>query len=69
MNAARVPVFPASVWRQRFVDSLLKSSPEINPDAADEVSDSQFVVLAALAPEQAAVQYLATQRLRTLSRG
>lgn len=68
MSTAHGWVFTASVWRQRFVESLLRCSPDINPDAADEVSDSQFVALAALSPEQAAAEYLATERSRTLSR-
>ena len=64
MSVIRLGAFLGTEWRQLFAESLLKSSPDLNPDAADELSDSQFVVLAALTPEQAVRQYLATEASR-----
>jgi hypothetical protein len=64
MSAAGVWVLPASAWRQRFVESLLRLSPQLNPDAADEVSDSQFITYSALIPEFAAAAYISTERAR-----
>jgi hypothetical protein len=62
MNSTGFWVVPASTWRQRFVESLLKLSPPLNPDAADEVSDSQFVACAKLTPEFAAAEYAETEK-------
>jgi hypothetical protein len=66
MSSAGARVLPASAWRQRFVESLLRLSPQLNPDAADEVSDSQFITYAELAPEVAAAEYMSTERARRL---
>jgi len=67
MGIIKLGAFLGTEWRQLFADSLLKSSPDLNPDAADELSDSQFAVLAALTPEQAVRQYLATEASRRTS--
>ena len=64
MGVTKLGAFLGTEWRQLFADSLLKSSPDLNPDAADELSDSQFAVLAALTPEQAVRQYLAAEASR-----
>jgi hypothetical protein len=45
-------------WRQRFVESLLSLSPATNPDAADEISDSQFAVASDFPAAEAAERYL-----------
>jgi hypothetical protein len=66
MSTAGAWVLPASAWRQRFVESLLRLSPQLNPDAADEVSDSQFITYSKLPPELAAAEYVSTERARRL---
>jgi hypothetical protein len=60
MRASKPGAFKDSQWRQRFADSLLKLAPHVNPDAADELSDSQFVDLAEMPPEDAAARYVAS---------
>jgi hypothetical protein len=47
-------------WRQRFADSLIRLVPQLNPDAADELSDTQFLESADTAPDQAALDYAAS---------
>jgi len=37
--------FPSSPWRRAFADALIRLRPELNPDAADELSDSAFLRL------------------------
>jgi len=64
MGVTKLGAFLGTEWRQLFADWLLKSSPDLNPDAADELSDSQFAALAGLKPEQAVRQYLATEASR-----
>jgi hypothetical protein len=64
MSVTKLGAFRGTTWRQLFAELLLKSSPELNPDAADELSDSQFVALAALTPEEAVTEYLATDASR-----
>ena len=64
MGVTKLGAFLGTEWRQLFVQLLLKSSPDLNPDAADELSDSQFVEFAALTPEQAVREYLATEASR-----
>jgi len=64
MSITKLGAFRGTEWRQLFAEWLLKSSPDLNPDAADELSDSQFLALAALTPEQAVSQYLATEASR-----
>lgn len=46
--------FPSSSWRRSFADALIRLRPDMNPDAADELSDSAFLTLADLEPGDAA---------------
>ncbi|MBN8494050.1 MAG: hypothetical protein J0M00_21775 [Burkholderiales bacterium] len=48
---------PGSSWRRTFADALIRLRPDMNPDAADEVSDSAYLSLGELEPDQAAVRY------------
>jgi hypothetical protein len=64
MSVTKLGAFRGTQWRQLFAELLLKSSPDVNPDAADELSDTQFAALAELTPEQAVGQYLATEASR-----
>lgn len=41
-------------WRRAFADALIEIQPHINPDAADELSDSAFIDLGTLPPKRAA---------------
>jgi hypothetical protein len=49
--------FPSSAWRQAFADALIQLRPELNPDVADELSDSAFLSLADREPSSAAASY------------
>lgn len=51
--------FPHSAWRQAFAAALIKLRPEMNPDAADEVSDTAYDTLCELPPADAAQSYVA----------
>lgn len=53
-------VFPGSDWKSSFVAALLRLRPDINPDAADEISDSEFAAAQALQPEIAAHHWAAS---------
>jgi len=46
--------FPSSSWRRSFADTLIRLRPDMNPDAADELSDSAFLTLGDLEPGDAA---------------
>jgi len=46
-----------SSWRRTFADALIRLRPDMNPDAADEVSDSAYLSLGELKPDQAAAHY------------
>jgi hypothetical protein len=46
--------FPSSPWRRAFADALIRLRPELNPDVADELSDSAFLRLADQEPGSAA---------------
>lgn len=46
--------FPGSDWKSSFVRALMRLVPDLNPDAADEISDSQFASARAMSPEVAA---------------
>lgn len=54
---ARNTEFPSSSWRRAFADALIRLRPELNPDVADELSDSAFLSLADLEPASAATAY------------
>ena len=49
--------FPSSAWRRAFADALIRLRPDLNPDAADELSDSAFLSLADQEPSRAATFY------------
>jgi len=57
MNVTKLKLTRGLDWRRRFADSLIKLVPEINPDAADELSDSQFLESAGEPPDRAALNY------------
>ena len=46
-----------SSWRRLFADTLIRLRPEMNPDAADELSDSAFLSFGELDPCSAAERY------------
>lgn len=41
-------------WRRVFADELIRLRPDLNPDAADELSDAAFLRHADLEPSQTA---------------
>jgi hypothetical protein len=49
--------FPSSAWRRAFADALIRLRPDLNPDVADELSDSAFQSLADQEPSSAATLY------------
>ena len=49
--------FPSSAWRRAFADALIRLRPDLNPDVADELSDSAFLSLADQVPSSAATRY------------
>jgi hypothetical protein len=49
--------FPSSAWRRAFAAALIRLRPDLNPDVADELSDSAFLSLADLEPSSAATLY------------
>ena len=49
--------FPSSSWRRAFADALIRLRPDLNPDAADELSDSAYLRLADQDPGNAAALY------------
>ena len=49
--------FPSSPWRRAFADALIRLRPDMNPDAADELSDSAYMSLGDLPPDDAATRY------------
>jgi hypothetical protein len=44
----------SSAWRCAFADALIELRPDMNPDVADELSDSAFMSLSELKPRDAA---------------
>jgi hypothetical protein len=48
---------PSSSWRRAFADALIRLRPDLNPDTADEISDSAFLSLADLEPDNAATVF------------
>ena len=48
---------PSTSWRRAFAETLIRSRPDLNPDTADELSDSAYLRLADLDPSNAAAQY------------
>jgi hypothetical protein len=49
--------FPSSAWRRSFADALIRLRPDMNPDVADELSDSAFLSLGELEPGGAAAHF------------
>lgn len=49
--------FTGSSWRRAFADALIRLRPGLNPDTADELSDSAYLRLAALEPGNAAALF------------
>ena len=49
--------FRRSAWRRQFADCLIKLRPDMNPDAADELSDVAYQRMPQLGPELAARRY------------
>jgi hypothetical protein len=49
--------FPSSSWRRSFADALIRLRPDMNPDVADELSDSAFLSLGELEPGGAAMLF------------
>lgn len=46
---------PSTSWRSAFADALIRLRPDVNPDAADELSDSAYMRLSDLDPGKAAL--------------
>lgn len=51
--------FAGSDWKSSFVTALLSLRPDLNPDAADEISDAEFATAQAMQPEIAATHWAA----------
>jgi hypothetical protein len=49
--------FPSSLWRRAFADALIRLRSDLNPDAADELSDAAFLSYADLEPGIAATLF------------
>lgn len=49
--------FRGTEWRQAFASRLIQLRPDMNPDAADEVSDSEFLESSFCSPSLAAERY------------
>ncbi len=47
--------FPSSAWRRSFADALIRLRPDMNPDAADELSDTAYLRFTDLEPVEAAL--------------
>ena len=48
---------PSSAWRRAFADALIELRPDLNPDVADELSDSAFMALSDLDTRSTATRY------------
>jgi hypothetical protein len=60
MNVVQLKAdFPSAEWKRDFADTLIRLCPDMNPDAADEVSDSQYLIASSVAPQAAAERYVA----------
>ncbi|MDE2371102.1 MAG: hypothetical protein KGN16_19185 [Burkholderiales bacterium] len=58
MNIATVTTpSPSHAWRHAFADALIRLRPDLNPDAADELSDAAWLRHAELDPRDAAELY------------
>ena len=45
---------PGSAWRRAFADTLIRLRPDLNPDVADELSDTAFLTHGDQKPEVSA---------------
>ena len=52
--------FDSTRWRQGFAEALIRLVPGMNPDAADELSDSEYAGCRDIDPSTAASRWLAT---------
>lgn len=50
---------PVTAWKAAFAASLVRLVPDLNPDAADEASDQALKRHGTLAPESAALAWVA----------
>lgn len=49
--------FPGARWKRVFAEELIRRLPDINPDAADEVADAQYLLYPHRSPACTAVEY------------
>lgn len=49
-QAVELPIDSPPKWRKVFAEELIRLAPRLNPDAADEFSDSQFLISGDLEP-------------------
>lgn len=52
--ASQTTPYAGQAWRRVFADTLIRIQPGINPDAADELSDSAYLTLGTMSPSDAA---------------
>jgi len=58
MNAlAENESLATSDWRRCFAETLIRLQPDMNPDAADELSDSACLHYVTVPPAEAALRY------------
>jgi hypothetical protein len=51
--------FLERMWKMQFADCVLAICPEVNPDAADEASDTEVIQFAGEDPAAAARRWVA----------
>ena len=49
--------FAGAQWKRDFAEELIRRLPDINPDAADEVADAQYLLYAHRSPACTAAEY------------
>ncbi len=49
--------FAGAEWKRAFSEDLIRRLPDINPDAADEVADAQYLLYPHRSPTCAAAEY------------
>jgi hypothetical protein len=60
--------FPSSAWRRAFAAALIRFRPDLNPDVADELSDSAFLSLSDQEPSSAAKFYIQASEVGPVTR-
>lgn len=50
--------FASTGWRMAFANELIRLQPDLNPDAADEVSDAMYLRYAHLPAVEVARRYV-----------